>query len=384
VPAAQYAAWLTGWLWVLEIGLLVTFALLLFPTGRLPGPRWRIVAWLAASGMLMACLSALTPGELDEFTEAVVQNPLGVSGLEPLLEGLSIAGVLAIAISAVASAASLFVRLRRSEGVERQQMKWFAFAAGLAALGVVTTIAGYAIWGSETGDKAAFALVTLFGLPIAGGIAILRYRLYEIDVLINRTLVYVSLTAILAGLYAASIQLFKFVFEAVAGGGSQATIVITTLVLAAVFTPVKNFLQTFVDRYFGRVSEPRKEIATFAEQLRLVTRTFDPAQTLPQFLNHALRIANATGGVIHLTGDGEEKPFVAAGELTGPEVARVPLGTGGDEIGWLVLRGSETAGLAAEDRELLQDVANLVAKAVTLAMRTGLRATDSLSVQLTH
>jgi hypothetical protein len=371
LPAAEIGAWLYNWLWVLQIGLLTTFALLLFPTGQIPGPRWRIVAWLAGGGLLVTSFAAMvTPGELEDFSAAVVQNPVGVAGIEPVRIVLLVAGLIAIAVSSLASAASLFVRLRRSQGVERQQMKWFAFAAGLAALAVVVTIIGYAV-STETGEKAALSLMTFFGLPVAAGIAILRYRLYEVDVLINRTLVYVSLTAILAGLYAASIQLFKFVFEAVAGGGSQATIVLTTLVLAALFTPVKNFLQSFVDRYFGRLPEPRKEIVGFAEQLRLVTRAFDPEQTLPKFLGHALRITSAAGGAIYLTSDGQDEPFTASGSLDEPEVARVPLATAGEEIGWLVLRGNEAAALSSDDRELLQEVANVVGETVALAKRAG-------------
>jgi hypothetical protein len=371
LPAASYAAWLSSSLWMLQIGLLTTFALLLFPTGRLPGPRWRAVAWLAAVGMLAALAgSALMPGDLDEFTAAAVPNPLGLSGIQPLLVALVVLGLVAMGSAALASAASLFLRLRRSQGVERQQMKWFAFAASLAAGAVVITMLGYSV-SSETGESVAVVtVIAFFGLPIAGGIAILRYRLYDIDILINRTLVYVSLTAILAGLYAAAIPLFRFLFEGLSGGSSEATIVLTTLVLAAVFTPVKSFLQSVVDRYFGRVPEPRKEMTTFAEQLRLVTQTFDAQQTLSRFLGHALRITSAAGGAIYLMSDPGGEPRIASGSLEGSEVARLPLMASGDEVGWLVLRGSDSASLSDDDRDLLQDAANVVAEAVALTART--------------
>jgi hypothetical protein len=367
VPAAEYAAWLVDWLWVLLMAPLTTYALLLFPTGHLPGRRWAIVAWLAAAGIVLTSVgAALGPGEIEAFGTGVVENPLGIAGLDGLLLAMVVVGMVALVAAAVASAGSLFFRLRRSEGVERLQMRWFVYAAALAATGVLVTIGGFAI-SSEVGEKAAYALLSLFGLPIAAAAAILRYRLYDIDLIINRTIVYASLTAVLAGLYSASITLFRFVIEAVAGGSSQATVVLTTLVLAAMFTPVKNRLQEAVDRYVGPVREPRKDLAKFTDELRLVIRALDPEATLREFAGHARRVANASGASVYLRRNGSDEPLFTEGVLAGGWQARVPLVARGEEVGWLRLVGNgTTGGLNVEDQAALEAGGSVVAEVLPL------------------
>lgn len=367
IAGGELAAWMSNWLWVPEIGILATFSLLLFPTGHLPGPRWRFVAWTAATGMVVASFgSAFAPGKLENFPSEVVQNPFGLDGAKAALATMTFAGVLLVALAAIASVASLFMRMRKAGGVERQQLKWFAYAAGLLALAFIITFIGYMV----SAQAVAYSLVTIFGLPIAAGIAILRYRLYDIDFIINRTLVYATLTASLAGLYAASVQLFKFLFEAVAGKGSDATIVLTTLVLAALFTPLKNRLQKSVDHYFGQVHDPAKELKSYSEQLRSVVRVFDPRETARQFLDHAVQAFEASGGSLYVEEGGRAICLAEVGGLGEPRV-RVEMLSLGEPIGFFTLSArKDSSDYNAEDLGILEATGSLVADAIVLARKT--------------
>ena len=190
LPAATYAAWFATWASVLAPGF-IAFCFLLFPDGRLLSPRWRVAAWVSLGLFaIVVARFALVPGPLSDFP--AVRNPFGVDALEPLTalpEDLLFSPLLACA------AAALVVRLRRSRGVERQQVKWFAYSAAmipafLIAGGTISALTGAAD-DSAMGHAFAFLFaLILAGLPISAGVAILRYRLYDIDLVINRTLVY--------------------------------------------------------------------------------------------------------------------------------------------------------------------------------------------------
>lgn len=368
--AGSFAAWLSNWLWVPEIGLMTTFALLLFPTGHLPSRRWAGVGWLAAGGILLACLgSAFQAGAMEGWDPDLVQNPLGLTALKAPLGAMTWLGVGAIAGAAAASVTALLLRLRRATGIEREQLKWFAFAASLLALALFVTLAGYTV-SQEAGQKAAYSLVTILGLPIAAGVAILRYHLYDIDILINRTLVYGMLTACLAGLYAASLQLFKFLFEVATGQGSEATIVLTTLVLAAMFTPIKNRLQALVDRHFGHVRDPMKELQAYADHLRSVVQVFDSGETARQFVEHAVDALHAVSGALYLRKDGGVVRVAEAGGTVDGAGLRIPMLANGEEVGFLSLsRRPHGAEYSPEELEMLESTANHVADAIVLAQR---------------
>ena len=199
LPATVWVIWVTQWVWVPAFGPVLTFLFLLFPNGRLPSGRWRPVGWLAVAAMVtLGCGVAFMPGPLPDYPQ--IRNPVGLT----LLEGSFLAGegepllYLSLVASTVLSASSMVVRFRRAVGEERQQIKWFAFAAGFAALGWVVNSLAYA---NDEGTESLLLVATtlllllsLLGIPLAVGIAILKYRLYEIDLIINRTLVYGSLT----------------------------------------------------------------------------------------------------------------------------------------------------------------------------------------------
>jgi hypothetical protein len=211
LPGATLALWYGSWPWVLILALTLIFTPLLFPTGRLLSPRWRPVAWLAgvATAVLTTLNSLRTNLSLGTVPDQVIANPIGVAAVGNPDKGPAVpALILLLTVLAAVAFGSLVVRFRRSRGEERQQLKWFTYAAALVPLSVL----GDAL-PAVVGDL-AIDLPIVF-LPVAAGIAILRYRLYDIDRLINRTLVYGLLTALLAGVYAGAVLVLGQLFGGV-------------------------------------------------------------------------------------------------------------------------------------------------------------------------
>ncbi len=269
-PGGPLAGWVTAWLldwgWVLPLALL-PFFFLLFPDGRLRSPRWRPVAWLAALAPAPIMLrDALAPGPLE--TVPSVTTPFGLPGTEGLLSTVGAVAEALLAPLVLASMACFILRFRASRGVERQQFKWLVYATAIlvASLGAGSVLSALGVPAQVT---SYFNVVPLFGLPIAVGLAILRYRLYDIDRLINRTLVYGLLTTIL-GLGYATISLV-FVLLLGNGGTTPPSWVVagSTLALAAVFQPARRRIQAAVDRRFNRRRyDVAKTIEAFSARLR--------------------------------------------------------------------------------------------------------------------
>jgi hypothetical protein len=277
-------ALLYAWLWVPTVGLIGTYLILLFPDGKLPSKRWRPLAWL--SGVVIAIESVakfLMPGPLEGLERA--QNPFGLEG-HPWVSAVGWVGLPLLALCMLASALSLVSRYRRSQGEERQQIKWIAFAAsfvGLLYLGIMSV--GTAIWlfsapGSPIDPMArslwgalleSLMVLSFAGVPVAIGFAVLRYRLYDIDVLINRTLVYGPLTVLLALLYFGGVTAAQAILQASFGQQRlpQLAIVASTLVIAALFSPLRRRIQSFIDRRFYRSKyDARKTLEIFSAKLR--------------------------------------------------------------------------------------------------------------------
>jgi hypothetical protein len=263
--AGELAAWFYSWLWVPGLGLIV-FLALLFPRGRLPSPRWRPFAWLSvllvAAGTIMA---AFSPGPILSLVS--IHNPLGIEGLPNVYQQLQ---ALMFTLIFVASA-SLVVRLLHARGVERQQIKWVAFAGALAASASLPTFTVFEAmdlrWLETVGHIAA--LVGISGVPTAVGIAILRHHLYDIDRIINRTLVYGALTAILVAHYFGSVVWLQMVFVELTGQRSTLAVVASTLVIAALFNPFHRWVQAFIDRrFYRRKYDARKTLGAFSAKLR--------------------------------------------------------------------------------------------------------------------
>jgi hypothetical protein len=261
LPAPRVArGMLEGLAWVVAITL-VPFLMLLFPTGRLPSRRWRPVTWI----VLAAGATGVTIGPFLDDDDA------------PL-----VAVFLVIITGVVLSVFSLVVRYRRARGIERQQLKWFAMAAVLLAAVPIGDVLGLdrllsnAMW-------ILLETVTFTGLYLAVGVAILRYRLYDIDVVINRTLVYGTLTAMLALVYFGGVAATQAIFSALTGQERQPqlAIVASTLAIAALFAPLRRRIQAFVDRrFYRRKYNARKTLEAFSAKLRLVgvvRETMQPA-----------------------------------------------------------------------------------------------------------
>jgi hypothetical protein len=267
LPAGEASAWIAAWILPIIIGLQISYVLL-FPTGRLPSRRWRWLAWLTAAFVLVGVvLSAFSPGA---YFGALgpIRNPLGIEGFTTYYAAVlyTFAPVLYVAI-----AFAVFMRLRRAVGVERQQLKWFAYAVAIFAIGTTLNVINFAIDAPSWLQWAANAIFTAAGttIPISIGIAILRYRLYDIDILINRTLVYGSLTVTLVALYFGGIVVLQRVFVLLTGQQSTLAVVASTLVIAALFTPLRRRIQSFIDRrFYRRKYDARKTLEDFSAQLR--------------------------------------------------------------------------------------------------------------------
>src|SRR5215210_7599824 len=270
--------------------------LLLFPDGRPPSRRWRFVVWAdVAVGAVLLIVIPFTPGR--SFF-APVKNPLGIGGVAGDAT-ITIVTAMAYVLFATVflSALSLVIRYRRARGVERQQLKWFALAAALVGASVVadTQLSLDKLLGSVLASL--FDSATLAGLYVAVGVAILRYRLYDIDVLINRALVYGSLTVMLALVYFGGVTGTEAIFRALTGQEkeTQIAVVASTLVIAALFTPLRRRLQSFIDsRFYRSKYDAAKTMAAFNARLRDQT-------DLDALSNDLVRVAGATVQPAHIS-----------------------------------------------------------------------------------
>ena len=274
LPAGEAGAWVRSWVWVLFIGVGM-FLVLLFPDGRLPSRRWRPFAWSVVPVVFLSAIAlAFSPGPVDGL--GPIGNPLGIESLEFARE-VNVADVVDVLLFvplAGAAAGSLLVRLRRSRGVERQQVKWFAYAEVVLVIGTITAFIisdarSVPWWVPSVGFL--LTMVGTVGLPIGVAIAILRHRLYDIDRIINRTLVYGALTAILVGIYFGGTAATQAVLQAFTDQEElpQLVIVASTLAIAALFSPLRRRVQSFVDRRFYRSKyDARKTLDAYSTKLR--------------------------------------------------------------------------------------------------------------------
>ena len=280
LPGGLAMAWLSQWPLLVAFGLMVTFLLLLFPDGRLVSPRWRIVVWAAAAELAGLWIwIAFAPGPLGAGGLETVSNPLGIQwpGPPPRLLAAIVAKALELLINLSAllillSATSMVVRFRRARGAERQQLKWFTYAPLAAVL--VWLVSSIPALMSGPPTVVVFLRVYVVGaiisvgIPLAIGIAILRYRLYDIDRLINRTLVYGVLTALLVVVYATGVFILGQLLNPI-GGQSELAVAASTLAVAALFQPARRRVQAGVDRRFNRRRyDATKSVAAFSTRLR--------------------------------------------------------------------------------------------------------------------
>jgi hypothetical protein len=275
LPATAFVAWLGGWS-ALAAVLCVPIVFLLFPTGSVPGPRWRPVLWGGVAVIVLAVVgNILIPGPLGGLIDERIRigNPTGVGALKGVVDAMFGVAFFAWPALAILSIVAMVLRFRRARAVERQQIKWLAYVGSAAGLSLVFfMIVGFALpdpsaLGERLGDV-GFDLelfILTVGIPVASGIAILRYRLYDIDRIINRTLVYGLLTAVLAGVYVA----LAVGLGSVAGRDNSVVIAGSTLVVAALFRPARRRIQRLIDRrFYRRRYDAQRTLEAFTARLR--------------------------------------------------------------------------------------------------------------------
>jgi hypothetical protein len=291
LPGGEFMAWISRWIGVPVLPLAGALLVLLFPNGKLLSRNWQPVVWVAACGSAMLALSAaLAPGPLS--FQPTFDNPLGLGGAigklgpsesGPLFDQPSVAkpadtkintgvveifvrvGFLFVLFSWLLAVAAMITRMDQARGAERQQLKWFVYTVALLVVGFLAALLGF----GQHSVAWNIGIAAFNFLPIAAGIAILRYRLYDIDVVINRTLVYGVLTAALALVYVGSIVLLQGLFRALTGETSQLAVVASTLAIAALFVPLRQRVQAFIDRrFYRRKYDVAKTLQAFNTRLR--------------------------------------------------------------------------------------------------------------------
>jgi hypothetical protein len=287
------------WLWIPCLGSLGIYLILLFPDGRLPSARWRPLAWLSGAAIVLACAgSSLMSGRLPDL--GGVRNPFGLEGHPWVADATTLILVL-LALCVLASVLSLVLRFRRSRGDERAQITWLTFAASVVAGMFFSYVMGGLLVGMDSAQVAGplwqrlledAVTLSFAGVPVAIGIAVLRYRLFDIDLLINRALVYGPLTLLLAATYSGGVVGLQYAFRTLTGQGSTLAVVGSTLAIAALFSPLRRRVQASVDRrFYRRKYDATKTLAAFNARLRdetdlnalsndvvgVATRTMQPA-----------------------------------------------------------------------------------------------------------
>jgi hypothetical protein len=239
------ADWVSGWVWMVGIGPAATFLVLLFPSGRLPSPRWRPVAWMAAGALTLIVA--------------------GIASGVDLAAGL---GSFLVLLAALACVASLVFRFRRARGAERRQLKWLTYAAAIAGSVLLLIIVGEATAGMSDELSNTLVSVSVAALPVSMGVAILRHGLFDIDVVINRTLVYGALTAALVGAYVGSVLLLELALSPLTEE-SDLAIAGSTLAVAALVRPLRSRIQALVDRrFYRRRYDAARTLEGFGARLR--------------------------------------------------------------------------------------------------------------------
>jgi hypothetical protein len=282
LPAGPLIAWCLSWWWAGAVGIALIFLPLVFPTGRMLSVRWRAVAWfgtfgLVAFGLVVAFIAGPIPDAL--YTD----NPFGLIGTDVAGTAVTALSFLIVVLAIVLAMTSLVRRFRAGDEDTRRQIKWFALAGSMAGAAFAGYVLAYLAIGSPTLTNVLEILVegSLLAVPVAAGLAILRYRLYDIDRIVSRSIAYGLMTAILIGAYGAAILVLQGPLSAVTGSDTI-LVALSTLIVAALFQPLRRRVQGAVDRRFDRARfDAERTAAAFAERLRnevdiaTVTRDLD-------------------------------------------------------------------------------------------------------------
>ncbi len=353
LPLARAVVWPTTWLWAPGAVLILVFVPLYFPDGRLVSRRWRPVALFAVFfTVLVAALSALEPGEIEE---SGLVNPLGMELPQPVAVVFD-AVILPLWLGLLfVSGASLVVRFRRSGSEERQQIKWLAFAALLVP---VWFLVNSPVQRAFPNLFLVIDALALAGVPIAAGIAILRYRLYDIDLVINRTLVYGTLTACVVGIYVLVVGYLGALLRT----DDLLVSLVATGVVAVLFAPLRDRLQRVVNRLmYGERDDPYAALSRLGQRLEA---TLAPGAVLPTAVRTVAEALRSPYVAVEVERNGAYESVATTGEPAKNPV-RLPLVYGGEEVGRLVLeRRAGEEDFTPADRRLLDDLARQIGAAV--------------------
>jgi signal transduction histidine kinase len=322
LPGSVLAAWMASWAWIAFVSPTITFLPLLFPDGHLPTRRWRAFAWVVGGFEALAVAGfALEPGPLEGYG---IPNPVGVEalgGASRILEGPSF---LLLLLLGVISVASLLLRYRRAGGHRRQQIKWFAYAAGLMATWFVVSAVMEILGLYNDVVDTIGAAVAFASLPIGAGIGILKYRLFDIDVVINRTVLYAVLAAIVTALY---VGIVVGIGALVGSQGSLPLSILATAIIALAFNPLRERARRFANRLvYGKRATPYEVLSEFGERL---AGSYDTEDVVPRLARVVGEGVGAAGSTVWLHVGDELRP-----EATWPAdaVAPEPLAIGGDTL----------------------------------------------------
>ncbi|CAN5226983.1 hypothetical protein BH18CHL2_BH18CHL2_10380 [soil metagenome] len=357
----MWAGWLASWIWIPLVPL-AGAEFLLFPNGALPSRRWRLL--LAALVVMSAATIAthvFVPGPLAQFE--FVDNPWTVPAVSDIAAEARRPTLAATALLTLTAAGALVRRYRSAPQEERRQIRLIVTAVAVFAVLFLFD----AIFRGTRPLEIAVALSAL-AVPLALGLAILRYRLYQIDQFIGQAIVYGTLTTVLAGAYTYTVALFQRLFITLTGESSDAAIVVTTLVLASAFTPVRTRLQAFVDRTF-RSPDAARGMRAYVDGVRAVIQVFDRRKLVEGFLAEAIGATGAGSGIAQVVIDDELRVVRAVGSWRGEECVTLEFRRGDDVVG-LVTLGPRRDGRPYTVRscQALQAAADDVAPALSLAV----------------
>jgi signal transduction histidine kinase len=301
LPAPDVGAWITQWIWIPLTAIAIVFIPMLYPTGRLPSERWRPIVWTAAV-LIAADIAAfaLAPGPLEEFT--AVENPFGLDGATQLGEVAQI-GLLSYLLAIAAGFASLLVRRRRATRDERLQLKWLVLAGAVAVIALAATFISQVISASTIKAFEYLVVLAIAGIPVAIGVAILRYRLFDIDVVINRALVYAALAAFITTVFVGIVV----GVGTVVGSESNAFLsAVAAAVVALAFQPARRRAQHLANRFvYGERATPYEVLSGFTERL---ADTYSVEDVLPRLARVLAEGIGASSVRISLGSGTEARP----------------------------------------------------------------------------
>lgn len=363
LPLVNVALWVVNWGWTPIIG---SFAVILarFPDGRLPH-RWRYIDWLAGGGTVLLALGLASigagPGN-NAFAAAPVPSVGGVA----LFTGSAV-----IAVAMVGSAAVLLERYRHGDRKQRSQLKWILLAAIVLMLSSVYMAVVEVAFRAPFGEAMLPSTAVLVFIPAAIGVAVLRHQLFDIDLIVNRTLVYVLLTAILGGLYIGVIELVQRLFVLYTGETSDMAIVITAFIVAGAFTPIQKWIDHVVEKRFGG-RDVAARVNSISSSMQTVVRVIDPHRVAHWLVDELVAAFEADGGVLYLHAHDGSKPFHTSGRLRGKAAIEVAVSHDGRDLGRLLL-GRRRGGIeySRRDIEALDAAAASLGEALVVAADLG-------------